>query len=352
MAYSVTLIPGDGIGPEVAESAKKVLEATGVEIEWHEVEAGGEVIARYGTPIPEYVFNSIRRDRVALKGPVTTPIGEGFRSVNVLLRKGLDLYACVRPVKNLPGVPSRFEDVDLVVIRENTEDLYSGIEYLMVPGVAASIKVITEKASLRIARFTFEYARAHHRKRVTVVHKANIMKISDGLFLEACRKVRRNYPEIEYDERIVDAVAMQLVKNPQDFDILLTENLYGDIISDLCAGLVGGLGVVPGANIGDDCAVFEAVHGSAPDIAGRGIANPIALILSGALMLRYLGEREAADRVEEAVKAVLAEGKVRTPDLGGSSTTREVTEALVNYLLAGSARAPLSVAPTPVGGVD
>lgn len=352
MAYSITLIPGDGIGPEVAESAKKVLEATGVAIEWHEVEAGGEVVAKYGTPIPEYVFNSIRRDRVALKGPVTTPVGEGFRSVNVILRKELDLYACVRPVKSLPGVPSRFEGVDLVVIRENTEDLYSGIEYLMVPGVAASIKVITEKASLRIARFTFEYARAHHRKKVTVVHKANIMKISDGLFLEACRKVRRNYPEIDYEERIVDAVAMQLIKNPQEFDILLTENLYGDIISDLCAGLVGGLGVVPGANIGDDCAVFEAVHGSAPDIAGRGIANPIALILSGALMLRYLGEKEAADRVEEAVRGVLAEGKVRTPDLGGSSTTQEVTEALVNYLLVGSTRVSLSVPSNPVKGAD
>ncbi|MBW3625535.1 MAG: isocitrate/isopropylmalate dehydrogenase family protein, partial [Armatimonadetes bacterium] len=312
MSHAVTLIPGDGIGPEVTEAAVRVIEAAGVEIEWHRVEAGGEVMARYGTPLPDHVLEQIRKDTVALKGPLTTPVGEGFKSVNVSLRQTLKLFASLRPVKTIPGVKSRYEDVDLVVVRENTEDLYSGIEHLVVPGVAESIKIITADAVNRIAKFAFEYARREGRKKITSVHKANIMKISDGLFLECCRCVRRDYPEIEYDEKIVDNVAMQLVRDPTQFDVMLMENLYGDIMSDLCAGLVGGLGVVPGANLGEDYFVFEAVHGSAPDIAGRNLANPTAVILSSVLMLRHLEERAAADRIEGAVLRVLKEGKVRT----------------------------------------
>jgi isocitrate dehydrogenase (NAD+) len=296
------------------------------------VDAGGEVAARYGTPLPESVLNSVRVNRVALKGPVTTPVGEGFGSVNVALRKGLNLYACLRPVRSLPGVRSRYQDIDLVVVRENTEGLYSGIEHLVVPGVAESLKIITEQASTRIAHFAFRYARQNGRRKVTAVHKANIMKVSDGLFLESVRRARRSYPDIEYEELIVDAVCMNLVRDPYRFDVLLMENLYGDILSDLCAGLVGGLGVVPGANIGDDCAVFEAVHGSAPDIAGKGIANPTACILSAAMMLDHIGERPAATRVREALSSVLAEGSVLTPDLGGHATTRQMTQAICERL--------------------
>lgn len=332
MPHTVSLIPGDGIGPEVTDAAVAVVEAAGVDIRWERLEAGGEVAAKYGTPLPESVLNSIRANRVALKGPVATPVGEGFGSVNVAIRKGLDLYACVRPVASLSGVPTRYADIDLVVIRENTEGLYSGIEHLVVPGVAESLKVITEKASTRIARFAFEFAVTHGRRKVTAVHKANIMKISDGLFLECVRRVQRGYPQLEYEEMIVDAVCMNLVRDPWRFDVLLMENLYGDILSDLCAGLVGGLGVVPGANIGDQCAVFEAVHGSAPDIACRGIANPTACILSAAMMLDHVGESTAAARIRRELDAVLADGKHVTPDLGGSATTSEMTQAICTGL--------------------
>jgi isocitrate dehydrogenase (NAD+) len=300
--HTVTLIPGDGIGPEVAAAAVRVLGATGVDFEW--------------------------QTEVALKGPTETPVGTGHRSVNVALRKELDLYANLRPLRTLPGVKTRFEGVDVVVVRENTEDLYSGLEHVVVPGVVESLKIITERASTRIARFAFAYARAHGRKRVSAVHKANIMKLSDGLFLDCCRKVARDYPEIRYDEIIVDNACMQLVLDPTRFDTLLLENLYGDIISDLCAGFVGGLGMAPGANIGDEGAVFEAVHGSAPDIAGKNLANPIALVLSGALMLEHLGEKDAARRVREAVTAVLGEGLHLTRDLGGTAGTTEIAEAI------------------------
>jgi len=332
LPQTISLIPGDGIGPEVIEAAVTVVEAAGVNVCWERLEAGGEVAAKYGTPLPDCILNSIRINRVALKGPVATPIGQGFGSVNVAIRKGLDLYACVRPVHSLPGVDSRYSDIDLIVIRENTEGLYSGIEHLVVPGVAESLKVITEAASLRIARFAFEFAAARGRRKVTAVHKANIMKISDGLFLECVRHVQRGYPQIEYEEMIVDAVCMNLVRDPWRFDVLLMENLYGDIVSDLCAGLVGGLGVVPGANIGEHCAVFEAVHGSAPDIAGRGIANPTACILSAAMMLDHIGETSAAERIRQALKAVLAEGRHLTPDLGGTATTGEMAHAICQRL--------------------
>jgi isocitrate dehydrogenase (NAD+) len=330
--HQATLMPGDGIGPEVTEAAVRVLAAAGVSIAWDRVEAGGEVVVKYGTPVPESVLQSIRRRGVALKGPITTPVGGGFRSANVTLRQDLDLYACVRPVKSLPGVTTRFDGVDLIVVRENTEDLYSGIEHRVCPGVVESIKVITERACLRIAGFAFRMARAQQRRKITAVHKANIMKLSDGLFLECCRRVAREYREIEYGEVIVDNCAMQLVRDPSQFDVLLLENLYGDIMSDLCAGLVGGLGVVPGANVGDDVAVFEAVHGSAPDIAGKGLANPTAVILSSVEMLKHLGENAAARRVEAAVHAVLAEPALRTRDLGGKATTNEFTDAVIERL--------------------
>lgn len=329
MAHEVTLIPGDGIGPEVSGAARKVLDASGAALHWHEVEAGAEVVSKYGSPMPEHVLNEIRSTRVALKGPLTTPIGQGFSSPNVALRKALDLYASVRPVRTIPGVPAPFHDVDLVVIRENTEGEYSGIEHRVVPGVVESLKIITEKASTRISEYGFQHAMATGRHKVAVVHKANIMKMSDGLFLECARKVARQYPDIEYEEMIVDATAMRLVMHPHRFQLLLMENLYGDILSDLCAGLVGGLGVVPGANIGADCAVFEAVHGSAPDIAGRGLANPVAVILSGALMLRHLGESAAGERVEGAVAAALADPKNHTRDLGGEATTEQVADAIL-----------------------
>jgi isocitrate dehydrogenase (NAD+) len=330
--YTVTLIPGDGIGPEVMAAAVRVLSATGIEFEWETVMAGAEAAGREGNPLPPAVLESIRRNKVALKGPTATPIGTGFRSVNVALRKTLDLYANLRPVETLPGVKSRYEGVDLVVVRENTEDLYSGLEHVVVPGVVESIKIITEKASTRIAKFAFEYARTHGRKRVTAVHKANIMKLSDGLFLDCCRAMAAAYPEVKYDEMIVDNTCMQLVLDPTRFDILLLENLYGDIVSDLCAGFIGGLGMAPGANIGETVAVFEAVHGTAPDLAGKNKANPMAMILSGAMMLEHLGEHEAADRARKAVHAVLREGKKLTTDLGGTAGTTEVAEAIASRL--------------------
>jgi isocitrate dehydrogenase (NAD+) len=328
--YRVTLIPGDGIGPEVMAAAVRVLSATGIVFHWETVMAGAEAAGREGNPLPQAVIDSILRNKVALKGPTATPIGTGHRSVNVALRKTLDLYANLRPVQTLPGVKSRYDGVDLIVVRENTEDLYSGLEHVVVPGVVESIKIITERASTRIARFAFEYARMHGRKRVTAIHKANIMKLSDGLFLDCCRAVAKGYPEITYDEMIVDNTCMQLVLDPTRFDILLLENLYGDIVSDLCAGFIGGLGMAPGANIGEDTAVFEAVHGSAPDIAGKNKANPMALILSGAMMLDHLGEQEAADRVRAAVHAVLREGKKLTGDLGGTAGTTELAEAIAS----------------------
>ncbi|MGD0264591.1 MAG: isocitrate/isopropylmalate dehydrogenase family protein [Candidatus Methylomirabilota bacterium] len=333
MQHKVALIPGDGIGPEVAEQAVRILDATGVSIQWETVEAGHGVSMKYGgDPLPESTLASIRRNRIALKAPLTTEVAVGRPSVNVALRKGLDLFACVRPIKSLPGVASRYTDVDMVVIRENTEDLYCGIEHVVVPGVVETLKLITEKASLRIARYAFALARREGRKRVTAIHKANIMKLSDGLFLECCRRVSREFPEIAYEELIVDNACMQLVRDPTRFDVLLMANLYGDIISDLGAGLVGGLGVVPGANIGEEYAVFEAVHGSAPDIAGKGIANPLAITMSGGMMLRHLGEEKAALALDEAIRAVLKGGKRVTRDLGGTATTREMADAIVDQL--------------------
>jgi isocitrate dehydrogenase (NAD+) len=332
MAYRVTLIPGDGIGPEVVAAAVRVLGATGVEFEWDTQPAGATAIGEHGSALPERTLESIRRNKVAFKGPTETPIGTGHRSVNVELRKTLDLYANLRPVKTLPGVKSRYDNVDIVVVRENTEDLYSGLEHVVVPGVVESIKIITEKASTRIAKFAFEYAKANARRRVTAVHKANIMKLSDGLFLDCCRAVARHFREVIYDEMIVDNTCMQLVLDPTRFDILLLENLYGDIVSDLCAGFIGGLGMAPGANIGTEIALFEAVHGSAPDIAGKNLANPIAVILSGAMMLDHLGEQRAAERVRQAVFAVLREGKKLTRDIGGTAGTTEIAEAIAARL--------------------
>ena len=328
MTHTITLIPGDGIGPEVTRAVVQVLEAGGLSATWEPFEAGATSVASGGTTLPEPLLASIRRTKVALKGPITTPIGEGFTSVNVGLRQALALYANLRPVWNLPNVKSRYDGVDLVIVRENTEDLYAGLEHTVVPGVVESIKVITEVASTRIARFAFEHARRHKRTRVTAVHKANIMKLSDGLFIECARRVSKDYPEIHYDERIVDAACMQLVMFPERFDVLLMPNLYGDIVSDLCAGLVGGLGVVPAANLGaDGVGVFEAVHGSAPDIAGQDLANPLALLLSGVLMLHHLHEDAVADRVMRGVTSVLA-GSVRTRDIGGTATTTEFATAI------------------------
>jgi isocitrate dehydrogenase (NAD+) len=328
MSYSVTLIPGDGIGPEVVSAAVRVLSATGIVFEWETEAAGLGAIGEYGTPLPPRTLDSVRRNKLALKGPTETPVAGGHRSVNVELRKKLDLYANLRPVHSLPGIKSRYSDVDLVVVRENTEDLYSGLEHIVVPGVVESIKIITERASTRIALFAFDYARAQGRKRITAVHKANIMKLSDGLFLDCCRIVGKQYPEIQYDEIIVDNCCMQLVLDPTRFDVLLLENLYGDIVSDLCAGFIGGLGLAPGANIGEDVAIFEAVHGSAPDIAGKNLANPMALILSSAMMLDHIGEIVAGNRVRAAVEAVLREGKKLSRDLGGSAGTTEIAEAI------------------------
>jgi isocitrate dehydrogenase (NAD+) len=341
MAQRVTLIRGDGIGPELAEATRRVLDASGVAFEWEVVDAGEGVMAEYGTPLPEHVLESIRRNRVAIKGPITTPVGEGFRSVNVALRQALGLYANVRPARSMQGVQSRYEDVDLVIVRENTEDLYAGIEHMVGRDAAESIKIITREASERIARFAFEYAATNGRRKVTAVHKANIMKLSDGLFLESCRTVAAEYAgRVEFEDRIVDNMCMQLVQKPDQYDVLVLPNLYGDIVSDLAAGLVGGLGVAPGANIGPEAAVFEAVHGSAPKYAGLNKANPTALILSGALMLRHLGRTDAAERVERALRAVVAEGRTVTYDLGGSAGTSEFADAIVARLAAAPAAVP------------
>jgi isocitrate dehydrogenase (NAD+) len=332
MSRRVTLIPGDGIGPEVTEAAVAVLEAAGVPVTWDRAEAGAEVVVKYGTPVPESTLHSIRTNGVALKGPIGTPIGEGFRSANVTLRQSLDLYASVRPVKSIPGVPARYDAVDLVVVRENTEGLYSGLEHRVAPGIVESLKVVTEAASLRIARYAFAFAEREGRREVCAVHKANILKLSDGLFLECARRIARDHPGIRYREIIVDNCCMQLVKDPAQFDVLLLENLYGDILSDLCAGLVGGLGVVPGANLGESCAVFEAVHGSAPDIAGKRLANPSAVILSAAMLARHIGQAARAEKIERAVAAALAEPKHHPRDLGGTAGLDAVTRAIVDRL--------------------
>ena len=332
MSRVITLIPGDGIGPEVTEAVVRIFKAAALDIEWERYDAGVIAFKRFNRSLPVELLDSIKRNKIALKGPVTTPIAEGITSVNVGLRKALDLYANLRPVRNLPGVESRYSNVDLVIVRENTEDLYSGLEHEVVPGVVESLKIITERASTRIAEFAFDYARTNGRKRVTAIHKANIMKLGDGMFLESTRKVSRENIDITYDERIVDAVCMQLVMFPERFDVLLLPNLYGDIVSDLCAGLVGGLGVVPGANMGTDCAVFEAVHGSAPDIANKNLANPTALLLSALMMLDHLGERQASERIRAALTRVLTEGHVRTHDLGGTATTTEFADAVSRHV--------------------
>lgn len=332
MRHRITLIPGDGIGPEVTGATVSVLRAAGFEAEWETFVVGAEALSRYGDPLPRDLIDSIKRTKVALKGPVATPIGTGFVSSNVRLRKELDLFANLRPVKSLRGVKSRYEGVDLIVVRENTEDLYSGLEHEVVPGVVESLKIITDRASRRIAKFAFEYARREGRKKITAIHKANIMKLSDGLFLNCFREVSKDYAEIEANDLIVDNACMQLVIDPTQFDVLLLENLYGDIISDLGAGLVGGLGVAPGANIGEEIAVFEAVHGAAPNIAGRGIANPTALLQSAVLMLKHLNERERALKIQAALEKVLAAGEVLTRDLGGRATTLDFTEAIIRSL--------------------
>lgn len=330
--YRLTLIPGDGIGPEVTASAVEVIKAAGVDIEWEAVVIGQAALDKYGTTIPEEALATIKKNKIALKGPVTTPVGKGFRSVNVTLRQTLNLYANLRPVRSFPGIKSPFGNIDLVVVRENTEDLYAGIEHKVGDDAAESIKLITRKASERIAEFAFNYAKEQERKKVTSVHKANIMKLSDGLFLDSCRKVAQAYPDIELNDNIVDALCMNLVLHPEKYDVLVLPNLYGDIVSDLCAGLVGGLGLVPGANIGTDGAIFEAVHGSAPDIAGKNIANPTAIILSGVMLLHHLGEHEAAKKIMTAIETVMAEGKTLTSDLGGQASTTEYTKALCNVL--------------------
>jgi len=326
--YEVTLIRGDGIGPEIVAAALTVLEATGIKIVWEETIAGEEAVKKYGTPLPRAVLDSLRKNKVGLKGPLTTPVGSGYRSLNVALRQELDLYANLRLAKSYPRVNSLYKDIDLVVVRENTEGLYSGVEHMVGPDAAESIKIITRRASERIVRFAFEYTRQNRRHKVTAVHKANILKLSDGLFLEAAREVAAQYPEIEYEERIVDNMAMQLVQKPHLYDIMVMPNLYGDILSDLCAGLVGGLGMVPSANIGEEVALFEPVHGSAPKYKGQDRANPVAMILTAALMLRHLGEEEAAQSVERAVAEVLDEGKTVTPDLRGTAGTAAMGRAI------------------------
>ncbi|ABS42164.1 isocitrate/isopropylmalate dehydrogenase family protein [Clostridium botulinum] len=332
MKHNITLIPGDGIGPEVTEAARKVIDAVGVDINWHVVEAGEKVLDQYGTPLPDYVLDSIKETKVALKGPVTTPVGKGFRSVNVTLRKSLNLYANIRPVKSYKGIKSRYENVDLIIVRENTEDLYAGIEHMIGDDIAESIKVITKKASDRIVDYAFDMARKENRNKVTAVHKANIMKLSDGLFLNCAKEVASKNKDIDFEDVIVDAMAMKLVLNPEKYDVLVMPNLYGDILSDMAAGLVGGLGLLPGANIGYEGAVFEAAHGAAPDIAGKNKANPTACILSGAMMLNYIGENEKAKKIENAIEKVFVEGKCLTEDLGGSSTTEEFTKAIIENL--------------------
>jgi isocitrate dehydrogenase (NAD+) len=332
MRHKVTVIPGEGIGPEVAAATRRIIDAAGVQIEWEELSARTDSATEAGQLVNQAAIDSVRRNHVALKGPTGTAIAGGAPSVNVALRKTLDLYANLRPVKNLPGVTSRFENVDIVLVRENTEDLYSGLEHEVVPGVVESLKIITERASTRIARFAFEYAKSSGRKKIHAIHKANIMKLSDGLFLKSVRAVAERYKDIEYKELIVDNACMQMVLNPQQFDMLLLPNLYGDVMSDLAAGLVGGLGVVPSGNIGDECAMFEAVHGTAPDIAGKGLANPTALLMSGIMMLDHLGERPAARRIESALDRVYREGKHATRDLGGRATTQEFTDAVISAL--------------------
>ncbi len=329
--HAITLIAGDGIGPEVTDAVVRILAASEVAIDWDRHDAGERAVETTGHPLPQALLDSVTRNRVALTGPVTTPLGSGFTSVNGGWRKALDLYANLRPVANLPGVASRFQDVDLVIVRENTEDLYAGLEHTVVPGVVESLKIITEKASTRIAEFAFAHARRTGRRKITAVHKANIMKLGDGLFLDSARNVARRFPDVQYDERIVDAACMRLVMRPEDFDVLLLPNLYGDIVSDLAAGLVGGLGVVPGANLGHEAAVFEAVHGSAPDIAGQNVANPTALLLSAVLMLDHLGETTAAGRIRQALRETLA-GTVRTRDLGGTASTSAFADAVIRQL--------------------
>jgi isocitrate dehydrogenase (NAD+) len=339
MAHRVTLIPGDGIGPELAEASRRVLDASGVDLEWEIQDAGEAVMAEHGTPLPEYVLDSVTRNRIALKGPITTPVGEGFRSVNVTLRQRLGLYANLRPARSFQGLDTRFDDVDLVIVRENTEDLYAGIEHMVGRDAAESIKIITREASERIARFAFDYSVANGRHKVTAVHKANIMKLSDGLFLESCRTVAADYAgRIEFEDRIVDNMCMQLVQKPGLYDVLVLPNLYGDIVSDLAAGLVGGLGVAPGANIGTEAAVFEPVHGSAPKYAGLDRANPTAMILSGALMLRHLSYPDEAANLERAVRDVIADGRFTTHDLGGSTGTAGFADAIIDRLGAPIAR--------------
>ena len=333
MKHKITLIPGDGIGPEVTAATLKVIEAAGLEVEWETINAGADAFEKHGKYLPDELMDSIQRTRVAIKGPITTPIGKGFSSINVALRKALTLYANFRPIKNLPGVKTRFDNVDIIVVRENTEDLYSGLEHVVVPGVVESLKIITAEASTRIARFAFEYARKHGRKKIAAIHKANIMKLSDGLFLECVRNIAQLYPEIVYEEMIVDNTCMQMVLDPQQFDVMLLENLYGDIVSDLGAGLVGGLGLVPGANLGDSCAIFEPVHGSAPKIAGKNMANPTAMLLSAVLMFQHLGETEKAALIASAVEKVYASGKLRTADLGGDSSTSQFTDAIVQHIV-------------------
>lgn len=332
MKHNITLIPGDGIGPEITSATVRIIEAAGVDVEWSTHILGAQAQEKYGTTLPDDAIGSIRQNKVALKGPIMTPVGKGFTSVNVGLRKALDLYANVRPVKALPNVPCRYPELDLVIVRENTEGLYSGIEHVVVPGVVESLKVITEKASRRIVKYAFEFARDNGRKKVTAVHKANIMKLSDGLFLDLFYEVSKDFPDIEADDKIIDNCCMQLVMRPEQFDVLVMENLYGDILSDLCAGLIGGLGLAPGANIGEQGAVFEAVHGSAPDIAGQGIANPTAILMSGLMMLRHIGENDAAERAEKAMLAVFAEGKFLTRDLGGTTNTADFASAIIEKL--------------------
>lgn len=332
MAHHVTLIPGDGSGPEVIAAAKKVVEATGVEILWEEAHAGAAMIEKYGTPLPDETIASIRKTGIALKGPVATPIGTGFRSVNVAMRKTFDLYANVRPAKTYPGVITKFENIDLVIVRENTEDLYAGIERMVDKDTAESIKLFTRKGCERIIRYAFEYAVREGRKKVTAVHKANIMKCTDGMFLDIAREIAKEYPQIQFNDSIVDAMCMRLVMHPEDYDVLVCPNLYGDIVSDLCAGLVGGLGLTPSANIGVDGAIFEPIHGSAPDIAGQHKINPTAAILSASLMLAHLGEGKAAASIEKAVEKVIGEGKVLTVDMGGTASTEEFAEAVISAL--------------------
>jgi isocitrate dehydrogenase (NAD+) len=332
MAHKVTLIPGDGIGPEVTKAVVRILEATGLKFEWETFAVGTEAYEKYGEYIPKDLIASLERTRVGLKGPVTTPVGGGFPSINVALRKKFELYANFRPIRNLPHIPTRYPDVDLIIIRENTEGLYSGLEHEVVPGVVESLKIMTEKASTRIARFAFEYARKNNRKKIHAIHKANIMKLSDGLFLRCSRNVAKEYPEIAYAEHIVDNTCMQLVLNPYQYDMLVMENLYGDILSDLCAAFVGGLGFVPSANLGDECAIFEAVHGSAPDIAGKNLANPTALLRSALLMVRHLGQHAASTQIRNALERVYRHREKLTRDIGGQAGTSEFADAVIEEM--------------------